>query len=70
METAVAADNDACPFVRPASPRGCAVTEAMVYCRLPRGAVRVPARDEFVRYCATGNFTACPIYQRHARREL
>jgi len=36
-----------------------------IYCALPDGRVRVPARDERQLYCLPGHPEACPVYHRH-----
>jgi hypothetical protein len=56
------AEETGCPFAVPGVPR----SGAAFYCRLPNGRVRIPARDERVRFCESGRYHACPVIQRYA----
>jgi len=60
VETAV------CPFLNPGFAEGPYAPSTALYCRLPDGRVRVPARDEVRRYCTPRDFDACLVYERHA----
>jgi len=52
-----------CPFAIPALP---STDSAAFYCRLPDGRVRIPTRDERIRFCASGRYEDCPLVQGYA----
>jgi hypothetical protein len=66
METTLTALSSECPFLQPARSPGSLGRLVGMYCRLPRGAVRVPPPDEIRRFCQTGKFERCPAYRRYA----
>lgn len=53
---------DGCPFAEPGPPFS--GTSDGFYCRLPGGRVHIPRPDEIRRFCASGDFTECPVNQR------
>jgi hypothetical protein len=66
--------NGDCPFLQPTRSlsRDLAavgiyqeMTAVGVYCRLPDGRVRVPAREEVKGFCVPGRHRECPHYRRH-----
>jgi len=59
---------EGCPYLRPQHDwRG--RVRAALYCDLPGGRVRVPDPADIARYCATGEYEACPTYRRARARE-
>jgi hypothetical protein len=56
---------DDCPLLRPSRPMGRDAVAVGIYCALPDGRVRVPARDERQLYCLPGHQDDCPVYHRH-----
>ncbi|HEV8440013.1 MAG TPA: hypothetical protein VGT40_18135 [Methylomirabilota bacterium] len=59
---------DECPFMKPAKPRAVGRSSTPVYCRLPRGRVRVPSREDVVRFCIPARYEECPAYLAGLRR--
>lgn len=59
---------NACPFLRPETAERLAAFPVGVYCRLPDGRVRIPSRDELVRFCTTGRHDDCFAYRRASLR--
>jgi hypothetical protein len=58
-----------CPHLRPqlvGADRGISVA---IYCGLPDGRARVPARDEVKRYCLDASHDFCPGYRNARVRE-
>lgn len=55
-----------CPFLQPTRRLGRGDVAIGVYCRLPDGRVRVPARHELRAWCIPGRFESCPTHERHA----
>lgn len=56
-----------CPFMNPGSASDPRVP---IYCRLPRGRVRMPTRDEIERFCRPARWEDCSLYlaaRRHVR---
>jgi hypothetical protein len=58
-----------CPYLRPITNGLGDASPYAVYCRQPRGTVRVPSRDERERFCASGHHLDCPGYRRAHLRE-
>ena len=63
------AEIEECPFLCPARPLSRKAMLIGMYCRLPGGRVRVPARDEIERFCIPRRFPFCPVYQCYAARD-
>lgn len=53
-----------CPFLRPRMASHLGAFPIGVYCRLPSGRIRIPARDELTRFCTTGGYCDCLVYRR------
>jgi hypothetical protein len=65
MNALTAAPTAECPFLQPARPAPGTVGVA-IYCRLPSGSVHVPTLADARRFCLTGRWRACPVYETHA----
>lgn len=64
MRTTRMLERRACPFLRPEAAEHLEAFPVGVYCRLPGGHVRIPSRDELMRFCTTGRFYDCLAYRR------
>ena len=57
-------ESENCPFLVPKLDGPPEKFSVPVYCRLPNGRVRVPARDQLVFLCTAGQHHDCPGYRR------
>ncbi|MBI4611610.1 MAG: hypothetical protein HY726_21685 [Candidatus Rokubacteria bacterium] len=62
-------EHEGCPFLRPAMTVRLLAFPIAVYCRLPNGRVRVPSRDELIRFCTSRRSEDCPRYRLACCRE-
>lgn len=53
-----------CPYLRPETSDCLGSFPMGFYCRLPRGRVRIPSRDELARFCTTGHHGDCVTFRR------
>ena len=57
-----------CPFLVPVTADHLWMYPMPAYCRRPAEALKVPARETFMQFCASPRFARCPGYRSSVRR--
>jgi hypothetical protein len=66
MSQATIDETTECPYLQPARPLGGNGQLIGIYCRFPDGHIRVPPAEDKRRFCLTGRWKRCPVYQHYA----